>query len=86
MRLYDAFQAGSIPVTVGTPHFYSLLPQPVPAVQLGSWDEAGARLKQLARDEAAVAMLHRDASLYFARVEHEAALRMRTVLDALIGD
>jgi hypothetical protein len=85
MRLYDAFQAGSIPVTVGRPHFYSLLPQPVPGVQLVSWDEAGARLKHLARDEAATAKLHREAALYFARVEHEAAQRMRAVLDALIG-
>jgi hypothetical protein len=86
MRLYDAFQAGSIPVTVGTPFFFSLLPQPVPVVRLVSWDEAGTRLKTLARDEAAVTRLHRDSALFFARVEGEAALRMRAVLDALIGD
>lgn len=86
MRLYDAFQAGSIPVVVGSPAFLRLLPQPVPLLRLASWAEAGARLKRQARDERGTAELHRSAARYLARVEGVAAQRMAAVIDALLRD
>lgn len=85
IRLFDALEAGSIPVLVGSPEFLTQLPGH-PFVLLKSWDETKEVLEKIRSDSVALAKRQQDCIDYYEKIQSDTVKKMQIAIDKVFQD
>lgn len=85
IRLFDALEAGSIPVMIGNPEFLTMLPGH-PFVMLKSWDETKTVLEGIRNDAVALAKRQHDCIAFYEKIQTDTIQKMKNAVDKVFGD
>jgi hypothetical protein len=87
IRLYEAFELGSIPIMLkGSEFVEDQFPADHPVVLLDSWDQLKERMAQLRREPAQLNALQRRVMSFWASLKQRVQLHVRRAVQSAMGD